>query len=130
MSFGQSIQTVFSKYADFHGMARRSEFWWWVLFTSLVSMALSAVPVWGVNMSGGFSTGSLSGLWGIAVLLPSLAVTVRRLRDAAYSWGHIFWLLLPFAGAIVLVVLCAQPTRHIVPGAAGGGETMRTPSVS
>ncbi|HUG51593.1 MAG TPA: hypothetical protein VLZ78_11410, partial [Terrimesophilobacter sp.] len=33
---------------------------------------------------------------------PSLAVTVRRLRDAGYQWGHIFWLLLPVAGVIVL----------------------------
>ena len=130
MSFGQSIQTVFSKYADFRGTARRSEFWWWVLFTSLVSTALGAVPVWGVNLSGGFSTGSLSGLWGIAVLLPTLAVTIRRLRDAAYSWGHIFWLLLPLAGLIVIAVLCAQPTRQMAAGATGRDGTAPTPSVS
>ncbi len=130
MSFGQSIQTVFSKYAEFRGTARRSEFWWWVLFTTLVSAALSAIPVWSVSFGGGYSTGSLSGLWGIAVLLPSLAVTVRRLRDAAYSWGHVFWLLLPVAGMIVLVVLCAQPTRQVVIGAIGDEETVRAPSAS
>ena len=63
---------------------------------------------------------SLAGLWSLAVLLPSLAVTVRRLRDAGYQWGHIFWLLLPVAGVIVLIVLCAQPTRHSVGTTAAG----------
>ena len=115
MSFGQSIQTAFTKYAEFRGTASRSEFWWWILFTTLVSAGLGSVPVWGVSLGDGVSTGSsLAGLWSLAVLLPSLAVTVRRLRDAGYQWGHIFWVLLPVAGMIVLIVLCAQPTRHIV----------------
>ena len=121
MSFGQSIQTVFTKYAEFRGTAGRSEFWWWVLFTALVSTALGSVPVWGVSFGDGVTTGSsLAGLWSLAVLLPSLAVTVRRLRDAGYQWGHIFWLLLPVAGVIVLIVLCAQPTRHSVGTTAAG----------
>ena len=65
-----------------------------------------------MSFGDGVSTGSsLAGLWSLAVLLPSLAVTVRRLRDAGYQWGHIFWVLLPVAGMIVLIVLCAQPTR-------------------
>ena len=57
----------------------------------------------------------LSGVWGIAVLLPNLAVTVRRLRDAGYGWGHLFWLLVPIAGFFVLITLLAQPTKPTVP---------------
>jgi uncharacterized membrane protein YhaH (DUF805 family) len=121
MSFGQSIQTVFTKYAEFRGIASRSEFWWWVLFTALVSAALGSVPVWGLSFGNGVTTGSsLAGVWSLAVLLPSLAVTVRRLRDAGYQWGHLFWILLPVAGMIILIVLCAQPTRHSVGTTAAG----------
>jgi uncharacterized membrane protein YhaH (DUF805 family) len=116
MSFGQAISTVFSKYAEFRGRAGRSEFWWWILFTGLVSAALNTVPVWRVDLGYEISTGpSLAGMWAIAVLLPTLAVTVRRLRDAGYEWGHIFWVLLPAAGVIILIVLCAQPTRALSP---------------
>lgn len=123
MTFGQSIQTVFSKYAEFRGMASRSEFWWWILFTSLVSAALNGFTMWGFTLGSDISPGSsLAGAWAIAVLVPTLAVTIRRLRDAGYEWGHIFWILLPLAGAIVLIVLCAQPTRRLVVAAENQGS--------
>jgi uncharacterized membrane protein YhaH (DUF805 family) len=51
----------------------------------------------------------LSGLWGIAVLLPTLAVGMRRLRDAGHGWGHLLWLLVPIGGPVVLGVLWSQP---------------------
>ncbi|WES64046.1 DUF805 domain-containing protein [Microbacter sp. GSS18] len=115
MSFGESIKTVFTKYAEFTGRATRPEFWWWVLFTFLVSAALGAIqlPSITVDDSGqlALTTTTLSGLWALATLLPSLAVTVRRLRDAGYRWANVFWVLLPFAGLIVLIVLCAKPTQ-------------------
>jgi len=59
----------------------------------------------------------LSGVWGIAVLLPNLAVAVRRLRDAGYGWGNLFWSLVPIAGLVVLITLWAQPTKAAVPAA-------------
>lgn len=113
MTFPQSIATVFRRYAEFGGTATRPEFWWWVLFTALVNAALSSLSVWQTTASGMLPAGpSLTGLWSVAVLVPTLAVTVRRLRAAGYSWGNLFWLLLPVAGLIVLIVLCAQPDRR------------------
>jgi uncharacterized membrane protein YhaH (DUF805 family) len=53
-------------------------------------------------------------------------VTVRRLRDAGYEWGHVFWILLPLAGAIVLIVLCAQPTRGFIVGTESQGTAQMT----
>jgi uncharacterized membrane protein YhaH (DUF805 family) len=116
MHFGQAITTNFRKYADFSGRAARPEFWWWVLFTAVVTAVLDALPTWPTMLASpammwGDTTGRTSGLataWSIAVLLPTLAATVRRLRDAGFRWGHLFWILLPLAGLIVLVVLCAQ----------------------
>jgi uncharacterized membrane protein YhaH (DUF805 family) len=112
MTFPQSISTVFRKYAEFNGVATRPEFWWWILFTTLVNAALSTLSVWNVSAHGSYPIGpNLTGLWAIAVLVPTLAVTVRRLRSTGRSWANLFWLLLPVAGLIVLVVLCAQPDR-------------------
>jgi uncharacterized membrane protein YhaH (DUF805 family) len=111
MSFGEAIQTVFRKYAEFNGRATRAEFWWWVLFNVLVVSALNlfnAVPV-GPNSYLGTL---LSGLWGIAVLLPNLGVAIRRLRDAGHGWGNVLWILVPIAGLVMLVILFAQPTKH------------------
>ena len=122
MSFGEAIRTVLRKYAEFEGRAGRPEFWWWTLFSFLVSSALSVfnvIPL-GVPTEYGAvaSVGSvLTGLWGIAVLLPSLAVTVRRLRDAGYGWANIFWILLPIAGLIVLIIYLTKPSQYAAPSA-------------
>lgn len=114
MSFGQAIQTVFRKYAEFLGRAGRAEFWWWALFTVLVASALNLFDV--IRIGDNASLGSLlAGLWGIAILLPSLAVAVRRLRDAGYSWGYLFFILVPVAGIFVLIAFWAQPTKETVP---------------
>ena len=99
MSFGQSITTVFRKYAEFTGRASRSEYWWWFLFSLIVSLATGAI--WD----------GLSVAWSLAILLPSLAVAVRRLRDAGYHWGWLFLLLVPLVGAIIVIVFLAQPSK-------------------
>src|SRR4029077_1141893 len=104
MSFGEAIQTVFRKYAEFLGRAGRDEFWWWALFNLLVTAALNLFNV--IRIGDNAYLGSLlAGLWSIAVLLPSLAVAVRRLRDAGYSWVYLFFILVPVAGIVVLIVL-------------------------
>ncbi|HEU0206572.1 MAG TPA: DUF805 domain-containing protein [Pseudolysinimonas sp.] len=147
MSFFDAIKTGFRKYADFTGRASRPEFWWWTLFTTLVSAALNAlsVPTYGVMYSrimssrmmddgpaftSGYSSFSFAGLWGIAVLLPSLAVTVRRLRDAGRSWSELFWLLLPIAGVIILIVHLCEPSTAggAAAGAAAAAETSDAPA--
>ena len=115
MRFEQAIRQGFRNYAEFGGRAERPEFWWWILFIALVSAALNTLPVGPALLmpwphGSVDSGGSLAGLWSIAVLLPTLGLTVRRLRDAGYGWGHLFWVLVPLAGLIVLIVLCAQPS--------------------
>jgi uncharacterized membrane protein YhaH (DUF805 family) len=125
MTFGQAIQTVLRKYAEFTGRASRSEFWWWMLFYLLVASALNVFSV--IRIGDASSLGAiLSSLWGIAALLPTLAVAVRRLRDAGYGWGHIFWLLVPIAGIIVLAVFWSQPARDT----ASAGAATESPGQS
>ena len=122
MTFGGAIQTVLRKYAEFGGRAARPEFWWWMLFYVLVASALNVFSV--IRIGDTSSLGAiLSSLWGIAVLLPTLAVGVRRLRDAGYGWGHMFWLLVPIAGIIVLIVFWSQPAKEGLPAAGATGQT-------
>jgi uncharacterized membrane protein YhaH (DUF805 family) len=109
VTFPEAIQTVLRKYADFEGVAKRPEFWWWLLFTVLVAAALSVFNVLPINAQA--SVGSiLAGLWSVATLLPTLAVMVRRLRDAGYGWKNVFWILVPIAGLIVLAIYLSKPS--------------------
>jgi uncharacterized membrane protein YhaH (DUF805 family) len=110
MTFDESITTVFRKYADFEGTATRAELWWFVLFTTLVSMAFNGFNI--LTLDGPVQIGTtLAYLWGIAILVPSLAVTVRRLRDAGRTWPELFWLLLPIVGPIILIIHLCDPSR-------------------
>ena len=107
MTFADAVKTVLSKYADFTGRARRSEYWWFVLFTVLVGFAASIIDsILGTRNSTG--TGLVAGLANLALLLPSLAVGARRLHDTGRSG---WWLLLIFAiliGWIILIVWYCQ----------------------
>lgn len=112
MTFGQSIQTVFSKYVTFSGRASRSEFWWWVLFVFVTNLVLSVIDsvLFGTTVTTeyGFeastNTPFLSGLFGLATLLPGISVAVRRLHDRDKS-GWWYWLvLIPLVGIIILIV--------------------------
>ena len=95
MSFTESISTCFRKYIVFSGRAQRSEFWWFFLFTFVISVVLGIV--------GSFVSALqfLEGVFSLAVLLPSLAVTVRRLHDTNRS----AWWLLIYAGIVFVWVL-------------------------
>ena len=53
--------------------------------------------------------------YGVATVLPGIAITVRRLRDAGYNWAFIFIPLIPFVGGIIFIVLLCQPTKVEVP---------------
>ena len=96
MTFGESISTCFTKYAAFDGRASRSEFWWWFLFTFLASAATGIVSQ------------SLSALFSLGVMLPSLAVGARRLHDTNRSgWFLLLWFI-PLIGWIILIVWAVQ----------------------
>jgi uncharacterized membrane protein YhaH (DUF805 family) len=99
---------VLKKYVDFSGRARRKEFWMFVLINTVISIVLSIVDfiIGTYNQSVGL--GLLSGIYFLAVLLPSLAVTVRRLHDTDRSGWWIFISLLPVAGGIILIVFNAH----------------------
>lgn len=95
---------VLRKYFVFNGRARRKEYWMFYLFNLLISIGLLIVD----NLIGTFSAesgfGLLSTIYGLAVLIPGLAVCVRRLHDTGRSGWWILIALVPFVGPIVLLV--------------------------
>ena len=140
MSFIESIKTVLSKYAVFNGRARRSEYWWYVLaygivytvlYVALVAPGLAeysaatseylmagdaAAPM--PAMPGSLTTGYIIlSIAGLALLLPTLGVTVRRLHDTGKSGFWVLIGLILFVGQIILIVFTAAngtpgPNQH------------------
>lgn len=103
-SLQQAISVCLGKYATFSGRASRSEYWYFVLFTALVSFALALVEV---AATGGETT-VMSDLFSLATLLPSLAVGVRRLHDINRSG---WWIGAPALGGIAFAgfaIIAAQ----------------------
>lgn len=95
---------VLKKYAEFNGRARRREYWIFQLFNFLVVFVLVIVDAASGNFSDLFGLGLLSGLYLLAVLLPCIAVSVRRLHDTDRSGWWVLLAGVPFVGAIVLII--------------------------
>jgi uncharacterized membrane protein YhaH (DUF805 family) len=115
MNFTDAVKSVYSKYATFGGRARRSEYWWWILYMILSGIVIAMIEsslglgmghmaMGGGEMSAGYEGGPLTILWSLANLLPGLGVGVRRLHDTERSGWWLLIALVPLIGAIVLLV--------------------------
>ena len=115
----QAYKNFFKGYADFTGRSTRSDFWWVWLMNSILflplyifwfQMALNDTeetdPILGVAII------SVYMILAIVLFTPSLAVKVRRLRDAGLHWAFIFLHFVPMGG-IALLVLLAMPTKEV-----------------
>ncbi len=106
MTFSQAVSSVLlNKYATFSGRARRSEYWWWYLFVTIVFLVASVI-----DRAIGFTYSDLTlgGGWlatiaAIVFLVPNLAVGVRRLHDTGRSGWWLLIGLVPLIGWIVLL---------------------------
>lgn len=96
MGFGEAIRICLRKYADFSGRARRSEYWWFILFTIIVEGV--STSAFGQNFGNAVS---------LAFLLPTLAAASRRLHDGDHSAWALLLILVPIIGWIVLIVWLA-----------------------
>ena len=115
MSFVEAVRSGFNNYANFSGRALRSEYWWWVVFVWIAGIIASIIDralgwsiyettMYGVQQS----SGPVAAIVSLAVLIPGLAVLVRRLHDTDRS-GWWFWLvLIPIIGWIVLIIFLAS----------------------
>lgn len=101
MDFFTAVKTCFRKYADFTGRATRPEFWWFVLFIVLADFGTYAVAhlLWLI--------------FTLAVLLPRIAVAVRRLHDIDRSGWWLPIVFVPLVGWIVLIVWYCQKSDPV-----------------
>ena len=115
-----AYKNFFKGYVDFTGRSTRSEYWWiW-----LGNMIL-LVPFYSVyfkvlanprNEAALMALGGIAIIYmifGLALILPMLALTVRRLRDAGFHWALIFIIFIPMVGSLALLVLLAMPTKQV-----------------
>lgn len=116
MGFTEAIQSGFNNYVNFSGRASRPAYWWWFLFTWIVSIVAQLID--GAVRPPGFNyeasamsvfVGIITVIVSLALLLPSIAVLIRRLHDTDRSgW---WWLIgiIPLIGWIILIFFLASP---------------------
>ena len=96
------LSIIKTKYVNFDGRARRSEFWQFVLANVIVSFVLGLIPVAGVI---------LSSLYSLGIMLPSLGVVIRRLKDLDKPWAWIFLMCVPLANFYLIYLLAQEGTK-------------------
>ncbi|MEJ6390351.1 DUF805 domain-containing protein [Gymnodinialimonas ulvae] len=101
MDFMTAVRHVFANYANFSGRARRSEFWWWTLFAFILAIvaqiidAAIGIPILYVVVS-------------LGLLIPNIAVSVRRMHDIGRSGWWVLIFLIPIVNIIMLLVWFTQ----------------------
>src|SRR5215217_5101513 len=104
MSITDAVRSVLTQYATFSGRARRSEYWWFFLAYFIASVVASIIDgILGVTV--------LGVILALGLLIPSLAVGVRRLHDIGKSGWWLLIGLIPLVGAIVLLVFACQDSQ-------------------
>ncbi len=117
---------VLKKYAVFDGRARRTEFWMFVLFNFIISLVLGFLDGMFGTVSG-TGVGLLGGLYMLVVLIPGLAVSIRRLHDTNRSGWWVLIGLVPIIGWIIAIIFYAQegtrgPNQYGQDPKEGGGQ--------
>ncbi|MGA9398872.1 MAG: DUF805 domain-containing protein [Anaerolineaceae bacterium] len=98
---------VMKKYIVFSGRARRKEYWYFMLFNVLATFVLAFIDqLIGTQIKSDTASvyGWLSTLYSLAIVLPTLTVSVRRLHDTSHSGWWLFISLIPLIGSIVLLI--------------------------
>ena len=122
MNFAQAISSGFKNFANFKGVARRSEYWYFALFTFLLGLVLSTVEsvIWNspevaldsndplVALQASLAQPTyLSGLASLVLFLPQLSMLVRRIHDAGFSAKWLFLYLLPVVLTAIAIAMGA-----------------------
>ena len=111
-----AVRTVLSNYATFSGRASRPEYWWWVLSVILVMIVAGFLDAFVIAPLLGFDAGDeaagqpLSVIISLAILIPNIAVGVRRLHDIDRTGWWMLISLVPILGFIALLYFFVQPS--------------------
>lgn len=98
---------VLRNYAGFYGRARRKEFWMFMVWNTVIALAVILIDLNIGTFNYEIGLGLLNGIYNLAVLIPGIAVSIRRLHDIGRSGWWFLFTLVPFIGVIVLIVFYA-----------------------
>lgn len=101
-----------NQYADFNGRARRKEYWMFFLFNMVFAVLASLIDIAAGTANLDSGSGVFQGIYSLAVLIPGLAVGVRRLHDVGKSGWMLLIALIPIIGAIWLLVLMVTDSKE------------------
>lgn len=102
--FDYYLDAIKNKYAQFSGRARRSEYWYFVLFNFLIGIGLVMIDTF-------LGTAFLNMIYSLLILIPGIAVGARRLHDIGKSGWWLLIALIPVIGIIVLIVFFVQDSQ-------------------
>lgn len=105
---------VLRKYTVFSGRSRRKEFWMFSLISGIIALGLAFIDIaLGLDFGSDFGavSGVLSSLYSLGVLVPNVAVTVRRLHDTGRSGWWVLISFIPLVGLIVLLIFMVQDSK-------------------
>ena len=121
----EAYKKFWKGYVDFEGRSTRSDYWFAYLANMLTVVDFHVLLAVFGGIAGATDSSFLDVIslillliffaYGIAAVLPCIAIAVRRLRDAGYHWAYIFIPLIPFVGIFILIFLLCQPTKVEVP---------------
>lgn len=123
-----AYKNFFKGYAEFTGRSTRPDYWWVWLGNFVLSIPFWVIYIYTVYLSAVMDSVSDSAseaafmifglvaiiyvVFYLAILVPTIALTVRRLRDAGFHWAFIFLRFVPMVGGIALLILLAMPTKE------------------
>ena len=108
ITLGGAVELGFRQYYHFHGRATRAEFWWWALFVFGVSVVAQGLDKIAGTHNADISNGLFEGIWGFATIVPSLALSARRLHDINRGSRWLLLWLIPFIGWVTLFIWALQ----------------------
>jgi uncharacterized membrane protein YhaH (DUF805 family) len=107
MTFGQAIASGFQNYVNFSARSSRSAYWYWTLFAVLMSVASRVLDL---ALFSGLDTSPINSLVGLALFLPGLSVSVRRLHDVDRTGWWLLIILTVIGLIVILVWFCMRGT--------------------
>jgi uncharacterized membrane protein YhaH (DUF805 family) len=114
VSFPDAVRLGFQHYFDFRSRSTRAEYWWWLLFALIADVILSIVDMIIGTYNVQSNSGLFSGLFGLVILIPGLALGARRLHDIDKTgWWQLMWfgffLVIPM---VILLWWAAKPSNE------------------
>ncbi len=103
MDIMQSVKTVLNNYAQFDGRSGRAEFWWWALAYFIGAVVVSFI-------AGAIGIGLLSTVYWLALIVPSVAVGIRRFHDIGKEAWWVILLFIPLVNLIIALIFLTKPS--------------------